>query len=122
MSVITKRNQWKNKKSRISYKINKSLKFPKIIVFRSNKNISIQVIDNETNSTICSSSSLDKDISKDISKSKNKTDMSRIVAQNISKKIKSKKIDSIVFDRSGYRFHGRVKIIAETLKENGISI
>ena len=48
--------------------------------------------------------------------------MSRIVAQNISKKIKSKKIDSVVFDRSGYRFHGRVKIIAETLKENGISI
>ena len=43
MSVITKRNQWINKKSRISYKINKSLKFPKIIVFRSNKNISIQV-------------------------------------------------------------------------------
>ena len=122
MSVITKRNQWKNKKSRISYKINKSLKVPKIIVFRSNKNISIQVIDNKTNSTICSSSSLDKDISKDISKSKNKTDMSRIVAQNISKKIKSKKINSVVFDRSGYRFHGRVKIIADTLKENGISI
>ena len=122
MSVITKRNQWKNKKSRISYKINKSLKFPKIIVFRSNKNISIQVIDNKTNSTICSSSSLDKDISKDISKSKNKIDMSRIVEQKISKKIKSKKIDNIVFDRSGYRFHGRVKIIAETLKENGISI
>ena len=122
MSVITKRNQWKNNKSRISYKINKSLKCPKVIVFRSNKNISIQVIDNKTNSTICSSSSLDKDISKDISKSKNKTDMSRIVAQNISKKIKSKKIDSLVFDRSGYRFHGRVKIIAETLKENGISI
>ena len=118
MSVITKRNQWINKKSRISYKINKSLKFPKIIVFRSNKNISIQVIDNKSNSTICSSSSLDKDISK----GKNKTDISRIVAEDMSKKIKSNKIDKIVFDRSGYRFHGRVKIIAETLKENGISI
>jgi large subunit ribosomal protein L18 len=122
MSVITKRNQWKNKKSRISYKINKSLKFPKIIIFRSNRNIFIQVIDNESNSTICSSSSLDRDLSKDISKSKNKVDMSKIVAENISKKIKSKKIDRVVFDRSGYRFHGRVKIIADTLKENGISI
>ena len=96
MSVITKRKQWKNKKSRISYKINKSLKFPKIIVFRSNKNISIQVIDNKTNSTICSSSSLDKDISKDISKSKNKTDMSRIVAKDISKKMKSKNTDNFL--------------------------
>ena len=40
----------------------------------------------------------------------------------MSKKLKSKKIDKIVFDRSGYRFHGRVKAIADTLKENGISI
>ena len=122
MSVITKRNKWKNKKSRVSYKINRSLKYPKIIIFRSNKNISVQVVDHKSNSTICSSSSLDKDISKDISKSKNKTDMSKIVANEISKKIKSKKIDKVVFDRSGYRFHGRVKIIAQTLKENGISI
>ena len=122
MSVITKRNKWKNKKNRVSYKINKSLKYPKIIVFRSNRNISVQVIDHNSNSTICSSSSLDKDISKDISKSENKTDMSKIVANEISKKIKSKKIDKVVFDRSGYRFHGRVKVIAQTLKENGISI
>jgi len=122
MSIITKRKQWKNKKSRISYKINKSLKFPKVIIFRSNKNIFIQVIDNESNSTICSSSSLDKDVSKNISKSKSKIDMSKIVAESISKKIKSKKIDRVVFDRSGYRFHGRVKIIADTLKENGILI
>ena len=122
MSVITKRNKWKNKKSRISYKINRSLKYPKIIVFRSNRNISVQLIDNKSNSTICSSSSLDKDISKDISKSKNKTDMSKIVGNEMSKKIKSKKIDKVVFDRSGYRFHGRVKIIAQSLKENGISI
>ena len=122
MSVITKRNQWKNKQSRISYKINKTLQYPKIIVFRSNKNISIQLIDNNTKSTICSSSSLDKGISKEISKSKNKIDMSNIVAKDLSVKIKSKKIDKVVFDRSGYRFHGRVKAIADTLKENGIKI
>ena len=122
MSLITKRNQWKNKQSRISYKINKSLKYPKIIIFRSNKNISIQLIDNNTKSTICSSSSLDKSISKEILKSKNKIDMSNIVANDLSGKIKSKKIDKIVFDRSGYRFHGRVKAVADTLKENGIKI
>ena len=48
MSVITKRNKWKNKKSRISYKINRSLRYPKIIVFRSNRNISVQLIDNKS--------------------------------------------------------------------------
>ena len=122
MSVISKRKKWQDKKSRISYKIDNVLKIPKIIVFRSNKNISLQLIDNQSNSTICSCSSLDKDISSLIPKAKNKTDISKIVAENMSKKIKSKKIDKIVFDRSGYRFHGRVKVIADTLKENGISI
>ena len=48
--------------------------------------------------------------------------MSNIVAKDLSVKIKSKKIDKVVFDRSGYRFHGRVKAIADTLKENGIKI
>ena len=122
MTVITKRKKWQNKKNRVSYKINNVLKVPKIVIFRSNKNISVQLIDNKSNSTICSCSSLDKDISSLISKSKNKTDISKIVAENMSKKIKSNKIDKIVFDRSGYRFHGRVKVIADTLKENGISI
>jgi len=122
MSVITKRNQWKNKQSRVAYKINKTLKYPKVIIFRSNKNISVQLIDNNTKLTICSSSSLDKSISKEISKSNNKIDMSNIVAKDLSTKIKSQKIDKVVFDRSGYRFHGRVKAIADTLKENGIKI
>ena len=122
MSVITKRNQWKNKQSRISYKINQSLKYPKVVIFRSNKNISVQLMDNITKLTICSSSSLDKSISKEISKSKNKIDMSNIVAKDLSIKIKSNKIDKVVFDRSGYRFHGRVKAIADTLIENGIKI
>jgi len=122
MSVITKRNQWKNKQSRVAYKINKTLKYPKVIIFRSNKNISVQLIDNNTKLTICSSSSLDKSISKEISKSNNKIDMSTIVAKDLSTKIKSQKIDKVVFDRSGYRFHGRVKAIADTLKENGIKI
>ena len=122
MSVISKRKKWENKKSRVSYKINKALKYPKVIVFKSNKNISIQLIDNSSNCTICSSSSLDNNISNLISKGKNKTDISRIVAEDMSKKIKSNKIDKIVFDRSGYRFHGRVKVIAETLQKNGISI
>ena len=122
MSVITKRNQWKNKQNRISYKINQTLKYPKVVIFRSNKNISVQLIDNNTKSTICSSSSLDKSISKEISKSNNKIDMSNIVAKDLSTKIKSQKIDKVVFDRSGYRFHGRVKAVADTLKENGIKI
>ena len=48
--------------------------------------------------------------------------MSKIVAEDLSQKLKTNKIEKIVFDRNGYRFHGRVKAIADTLKENGISV
>ena len=121
MSLISKRKKWENKKSRVSYKINNVLKVPKIIVFRSNKNISLQLIDNKSNSTICSCSSLDKEMSNLISKGKNKIDLSRIVAENMSKKIKSKKIDKVVFDRSGYRAKSLKSITYKKLNKNGLN-
>ena len=48
--------------------------------------------------------------------------MSKIVAENLADKLKSSKVDTIVFDRNGYRFHGRVKIVADTLRKSGISL
>ena len=122
MSVISKRKKWINKKKRISFKIRKKLQYPRLIVFRSNKNIFLQLIDNISNDTIYSSSSIDKNLVKNISKAKNKTDMSKIVAENLAEKLKSSKVDTIVFDRNGYRFHGRVKIVADTLRKSGISL
>ena len=95
---------------------------PRLIVFRSNRNIFVQLINNQSNNTICSSSSLDKNLSKIISKDKNKIDISKIVAEDLANKLKSNKLDTIVFDRNGYRFHGRVKTIADTLRKNGISL
>ena len=122
MSVISKRKKWINKKKRISFKIRKKLQYPRLVVFRSNKNIFLQLVDNISNDTICSSSSIDKNLVKNISKAKNKTDMSKIVAKNLADKLKSSKVDTIVFDRNGYRFHGRVKIVADTLRKSGISL
>ena len=75
MTVISKREKWINKKKRISFKIRKKLQHPRLVVFRSNKNIFLQLVDNISNNTICSSSSIDKNLVKDISKAKNKTDM-----------------------------------------------
>ena len=122
MSIISKREKWIKKKKRISFKIRKKLQHPRLIVFRSNKNIFLQLIDNTSNNIICSSSSIDKSIVKDVSKAKNKMDMSRIVAEDLANKLKSNKLDTIVFDRNGYRFHGRVKTVADTLRKNGISL
>ena len=122
MTFLSKRIKWKNKKKRISYNIKEKSKYPRLIVFRSNKNISIQLLDDLENKTICSSSSIDKSLSKQISKSKNKMDMSKIVAENFVDKLRANNVNQVVFDRNGYRYHGRVKLIADTLREKGISI
>ena len=122
MTFLSKKIKWKNKKKRISYNIKEKSKYPRLIVFRSNKNIFIQLLDDLENKTICSSSSIDKSLSKEISKSKNKMDMSKIVAENFVDKLKANNVNQVVFDRNGYRYHGRVKLIAETLREKGIAI
>ena len=85
---------------------------------RSTKNISAQIIDDKKNITLLSASSVEKDIK---SGSKvNKTELSKIVAEKLAKKAQEKKITKIFFDRGIYKYHGRVKVFAETLRKNGM--
>ena len=90
----------------------------RLSVSRSSKNISAQIIDDKKNITILASSSNDKVI-KSLNK-KNKTELSQIVAENLAKKALEKKITRIYFDRGFYKYHGRVKTFAETLRKNGM--
>ncbi|NMN67917.1 LSU ribosomal protein L18P [Candidatus Pelagibacter ubique] len=90
----------------------------RLSISRSSKNISAQIIDDVKNVTLLSSSSIDKEI-RDMNKV-NKTDVSKIVAENLAKKALVKKITKIYFDRSVYKYHGRVKAFAETLRKNGM--
>ena len=90
----------------------------RLSVFRSIKNISAQIIDDSKNITLLSASSVEKDI-KD-SKTKNKSELSKIVAEKLAKKAQEKKITKIYFDRGIYKYHGRIKIFAETLRKNGM--
>ena len=90
----------------------------RLSVSRSSKNISAQIIDDNKNITILSASSKDKSI-KSLDK-KNKTELSQVVAENLAKKAVEKKITKIYFDRGIYKYHGRVKIFAETLRKNGM--
>ena len=85
---------------------------------RSTKNISAQIIDDTKNVTILSASSVEKDV-KSMNKV-NKTELSKIVAEKLAKKAQEKKITKIYFDRGIYKYHGRVKILAETLRKNGM--
>ncbi len=108
------------KKFRVTNKLKKYAKADRfrLSIFRSSKNISAQIIDDNKNITILSASSVEKDI-KD-TKMKNKSELSKIVAEKLAKKAQAKKISKIYFDRGIYKYHGRVKIFAETLRKNGL--
>ena len=90
----------------------------RLSIFRSSKNISAQIIDDRKNITILSASSIEKDIKS--AEKMNKSKLSEVVAEKLAKKAQEKKITKIFFDRGVYRYHGRVKIFAETLRKNGM--
>ena len=115
-----KLNAIERKKFRITNKV-KKVSSPdrfRLSISRSLKNISAQIIDDVKNITLLSSSSIEKDI-KAMSKT-NKTEISKIVAEKLAKKAVEKKITKIYFDRGVYKYHGRVKAFAETLRKNGM--
>ena len=89
----------------------------RLSVSRSAKNISAQIIDDVKNITLVSASSIDKGIK---GQKKNKSELSTIVAEILPKKANEKNIKKIYFDRGIYKYHGRVKIFAETLRKNGM--
>ena len=108
------------KKFRVKNKLKKVVKSNRfrLSVSRSSKNISAQIIDDINKVTLLSASSVEKDI-KAMNK-KNKSELSKIVAEKLAKKAQEKKITKIYFDRGLYKYHGRVKIFAETLRKNGM--
>ena len=110
----------KRKKFRVSNKLKKVASNDRfrLSIFRSSKNISAQIIDDYKRITLLSASSLEKDIKS--TNKVNKTELSKIVAEKLAKKAQGKKITKIFFDRSIYKYHGRIKIFAETLRKNGM--
>ena len=108
------------KRFRVSNKVKKvaSKDRFRLCISRTSKNISAQIIDDIENITLMSASSVEKDIK---SGSKvNKTELSKIVAEKLAKKAQEKKITKLFFDRGVYKYHGRVKVFAETLRKNGM--
>lgn len=94
---------------------------PRLSVFRSLRNISAQIIDDTQHHTLVSASSLDKDLRADDEKL-SKVELSRLVGASIAKKASEKGISQVVFDRGGYKYHGRVKSLAEAARKEGLII
>ena len=108
------------KRFRVSNKVKKVAPRERfrLSISRSSKNIFAQIIDDNKNMTLLSASSIEKDIKSGTKV--NKTELSKIVAERLAKKAQEKKITKIFFDRGIYKYHGRIKIFAETLRKNGM--
>ncbi len=112
-----------NTKERKQFRVRNRLKINnpnnrlRLTVSRSAKNISAQIIDDKANKTLISATSNIKNL-KD--SKKKKTELSEIVALKLAEKAKEKNITKVYFDRGVYKYHGRVKIFADTLRKNGM--
>ena len=121
MSLNDKRKKYLKKKLRTKKSLGTLGKYPRLVIFKSNKHVYGQLLDDNKNITLFSSSSMDNDLRKKV-KSKSKVGKSTEVGYMLADKIKNNKIEKVVFDRNGYQFHGRVKALVDAIKEKGISI
>lgn len=109
----------KRRHFRIRKKISGTLAVPRLNVFRSNKNIYAQIIDDENGKTLAAASTLDPELKADVKYGGNK-ESARKVGSAIARRAVEKGIEKVVFDRGGYLYHGRVKALAEGARESGL--
>ena len=112
-----------DRRSRIKYRIRKKLsgtsERPRMTVYRSNKQIYVQLVDDVKGETLLSASSKEKEIA---SQKANKIDQAKLVGKRVAEKATEKGIKEVVFDRNGYLYHGRVKNLADAARENGLKL
>ena len=111
------------RRQRIKYRIRKRLSGsgdrPRMTVFRSNRQIYVQLVDDISGKTLVSASSREKEIA---TQKVNKIEQAKLVGKRLAEKAKEKGINTVVFDRNGYLYHGRVKNLADAARENGLKM
>lgn len=104
---------------KIRNKIQGTPERPRLNIYRSAKHIYAQVIDDATGTTLVSASTADKEL-KDKVAELTKTDAAKLVGQAVGERAKEKGINTVVFDRGGYLYHGRIKVLADGARESGL--
>ena len=108
----------KDRKDRVRYKSKKVSKRNRLSVFRSNNHLYVQLIDDSNGTTLASASSLEKSIK---NKKLQRKEIAELIGKNIAKKIISKGIDKVAFDRGKYKYHGLIKILADAARVEGLN-
>ena len=117
---LTKKINWLKKRNRVKNSLGVRGTYPRLVVYRSNVHIYAQLVDDNESKTLFSSSSNDKDLQVSVKKADSKIEASTLVGKALGDKLKKDKIKNIIFDRNGYKYHGRVKALAEAVREAGI--
>ncbi len=121
MKPITKRiNRRLRRKKHVRKRVIGTPERPRLTVFRSNKNIYAQIIDDEAGKTLVDSSTVRKDVAPDLGASPGGRAAAKIVGQAIASRAVEQGIKKVVFDRNGYQFHGRVQELADAAREGGL--
>jgi len=107
------------RKKRIRRKINGTSERPRLSVFRSARHIYAQIIDDIKGETLVSASTVDKDIAG--TEFENKVDAAVKIGRTVAEKAKGKGIETVVFDRNGFIYHGRVKALSDSAREAGLN-
>ncbi len=115
----TSKGMRKVRHARVRKKIHGTTARPRLSVYRSLNHVYVQVIDDSQGNTLAAASSLESAV-KGQTSGKLKTDVAKMVGTLISERAKEKGITTIVFDRGGYLYHGRVKALAEAVREGGL--
>lgn len=119
MGKLSKREARSRRRKRIRNKIVGTADRPRLNVYRSNKNIYAQVIDDFAGETLVSASTVDSEVKAKVENSGNVA-AAKIVGEIVAKRALDKNIDTVIFDRGGFDYHGRVKALAEAARENGL--
>jgi len=116
--ALTKQERRNRIKMRIRKRITGTLERPRLSVYRSNKQISVQIIDDVKGTTLVAASSLNKEVYE--VNGINKTQKAELVGKLIAERAVKAGINSVTFDRNGYLYHGRIKKLAEAAREGGL--
>lgn len=117
--LIQKREQRERRHRRVRARVMGTAERPRLNVFRSLSNIYAQVIDDKTGRTLVSASTVDREIAKQV-EGKSKIESAKIVGQVLAERAKAAGINQVVFDRGGYRYHGRIAALADGARAGGL--
>ncbi len=120
LNHLDRKQKRDRRRIRILKKIAGTSERPRLVVFKSRKYIYVQAVDDTTGTTLASASSLEPSLKASLETSGKNTKVAEQIGQMVSERLKAKGVETVVFDRGGYLFHGRVKAVAEGARKGGL--